>query len=147
MAGVSARSRQSVELRRTLGTQRVEIMGMLGEGSFATVFSCKISEDKRDVAVKIEREVRAGVDVLGPESFLESFEAVAVMVARALLSPNVLPFVSRSPKDMAPSLPWECFIILQLSERLLCQGQREGDSVTLPPITVSLGRRSFVVGR
>lgn len=64
MADANVRSRHLVDLTRTLGTQRLDVMGLLGKGSFATVFSCKTSEDRRDVAVKIEREVRPGIGVL-----------------------------------------------------------------------------------
>ncbi|CAN0139013.1 unnamed protein product [Scytosiphon promiscuus] len=94
MALVNARSRQPVGMTKTLGTQRLDITGMLGKGSFARVFSCKTSEDQRQVAIKIEHE------------------------------------------DVAPSLPWECFIVLQLSERLFRERKRQNGSALLPPISV-----------
>ncbi|CAN0441730.1 unnamed protein product [Ectocarpus sp. 12 AP-2014] len=94
MAKVNVGSRRPVALARSLGNQRINVLGVLGEGAFAVVFSCKFSKDQRDVAVKVEY------------------------------------------KEDAPSLPWECFITLQLSERLLHRRQRKICSVTEAPITV-----------
>ncbi|CAM9995135.1 unnamed protein product [Ectocarpus sp. 6 AP-2014] len=94
MAKVNVGSRRPVALARSLGNQRINVLGVLGEGAFAVVFACKFNKDQRDVAVKVEY------------------------------------------KEDAPSLPWECFITLQLSERLLHRRQRKVYSVTEAPITV-----------
>ena len=59
MAKAKSGSRRRVVFARTLGTQAIDVLGVLGEGTTAVVFSCKIHEDKRDVAVKIEHQVRA----------------------------------------------------------------------------------------
>lgn len=51
-------SRQPVSLAWKLGDQRLDVVGVLGEGALAIVFSCKVGEDQRNVAVKVERQVR-----------------------------------------------------------------------------------------
>lgn len=56
MAKVRGGSRRQAALTRTLGNRRIDIVGVLGEGSFAVVYSCKLDEDQR-VAVKVERQV------------------------------------------------------------------------------------------
>lgn len=56
MTKVRGGSRRPAALTRTLGDTRIEIIGVLGEGSFAVVYSCKFDEDQR-VAVKVERQV------------------------------------------------------------------------------------------
>lgn len=61
MAKTKVGSRRPAVLTRTLGGQRVDVLGVLGEGAFAVIFSCKISEGQRDVAVKVERQVRMGL--------------------------------------------------------------------------------------
>lgn len=58
-------SRRPAVLTRTLGGQRIDVMGVLGEGAFAVVFSCKINEGQRDVAVKVERQVRTSLFWVG----------------------------------------------------------------------------------
>lgn len=57
MATVKAGSRKQITLSRVLGEQRMDIIGMLGKGAYAVVFSCKIDGDQRNLAVKIEHEV------------------------------------------------------------------------------------------
>lgn len=57
-AKVTIGSRRPVALARKLGDQSIDVMGVLGEGALAVVFSCKVCEDQRDVAVKVERQVR-----------------------------------------------------------------------------------------
>lgn len=52
-------SRRRVVFSRPLGTQLIDVLGVLGKGATAEVFSCKAREDQRDVAVKIEHQVRA----------------------------------------------------------------------------------------
>ncbi|CAM9151163.1 unnamed protein product [Discosporangium mesarthrocarpum] len=59
---------------RKLGSERVKVLGVLGEGAFAVVYFCRRLDDGEELAVKIERP--------------------------------------------AESLPWECFITLQLRQRL-----------------------------
>ena len=61
MAKVKVGSRRPAVLTRTLGSQQIDVLGVLGEGAFAVIFSCKISKDNRKVAVKIERQVGAGL--------------------------------------------------------------------------------------
>lgn len=61
MTKVKVGRRRPVVMTRTLGGQRIDVLGVLGEGAFAVIFSCKISEGQRDVAVKIERQVRTGL--------------------------------------------------------------------------------------
>lgn len=56
MAKIRGGSRRQATLTRSLGDRRIEIIGVLGEGSFAVVYSCKFDEDQR-VAVKVERQV------------------------------------------------------------------------------------------
>lgn len=58
-AKVKGGSRRPAPLVRKLGDQRVDVMGVLGKGALAMVFSCKVGEDQRNVAVKVERQVRA----------------------------------------------------------------------------------------
>lgn len=58
VAKVNVGSRRPAPLARKLGNQRIDVMGVLGEGALAVVFSCMFSEDQRDVAVKVERQVR-----------------------------------------------------------------------------------------
>lgn len=58
MAKVKVGSRRPAVLTRTLGSQQIDVLGVLGEGAFAVIFSCKISEGQRIVAVKVERQVR-----------------------------------------------------------------------------------------
>lgn len=60
MAKVKDGSRRPAVLTRTLGGQRIDVFGVLGEGAFAVIFSCKISEGQRDVAVKVEQQVKTG---------------------------------------------------------------------------------------
>lgn len=57
MAKVNVGSRRPAALTRSLGNQRIDVLGVLGEGAFAVVFSCKLSKDQRDVAVKVEYQV------------------------------------------------------------------------------------------
>lgn len=57
MAKVNVGSRRPVALARSLGNQRINVLGAIGEGAFAVVFSCKFSKDQRDVAVKVEYKV------------------------------------------------------------------------------------------
>lgn len=52
--------RQQVLARRRLGNKTVEVLGLLGKGSFAGVFSCRAIGSQEAMAVKLEREVRAG---------------------------------------------------------------------------------------
>ena len=58
MAKVKVGSRRPAVLTRMLGSQQMDVLGVLGEGAFAVIFSCKISEGQRRVAVKLERQVR-----------------------------------------------------------------------------------------
>lgn len=60
MAKVKGGSRRPAVLTRTLGSQKIDVLGVLGEGAFAVIFSCKIGEGQRKVAVKVERQVRTG---------------------------------------------------------------------------------------
>eukprot|EP00903_Cladosiphon_okamuranus_P007665 g7433.t1 len=92
MAKVEGGSRRPAVLTRTLGSQKIDVLGVLGEGAFAVIFSCKVSDGQRKVAVKVERQ------------------------------------------DDAPSLPWECFITLQLSERLLRRHREKTDNFTQPVV-------------
>lgn len=55
---VNVGSRRRAPLARKLGNQQIDVLGVLGEGALAVVFSCKVSEDQRNVAVKVERQVR-----------------------------------------------------------------------------------------
>lgn len=57
MGKTKSGSRREVALARTLGTRRFFVLGVLGEGASAVVFSCKAGEDHRHVAVKIELQV------------------------------------------------------------------------------------------
>lgn len=58
MAKVKVGSRRPAALTRTLGSQQIDVLGVLGEGAFGAIFSCKISEGQHNVAVKVERQVR-----------------------------------------------------------------------------------------
>ncbi|CAM9670441.1 unnamed protein product [Laminaria digitata] len=87
-------SRRRVVHSQTLGTQVVDVLGVLGQGAAAVVFSCKGHEDQRDVAVKIEHQVKQ------------------------------------------PSIPWECFTMLQLHERLLHRRLSDGNNSHQPTVVV-----------
>lgn len=60
MPKVKHGSRQQVLLRLHLGDKLVNVMGMLGMGANAAVFSCSFAGSKQNLAVKIERQVRTG---------------------------------------------------------------------------------------
>lgn len=49
--------RRQLLSRRRLGSETVEVLGLLGEGASAAVFSCRVAESQQYLAVKIEREV------------------------------------------------------------------------------------------
>ncbi|CAM9280824.1 unnamed protein product [Sphacelaria rigidula] len=85
MGKVKHGPRQQPLARHRLGTKSIDVLGLLGKGSFADVFSCKVVGKPGTMAVKIERE------------------------------------------EKAPTLPWECFIILQLHERLRRLPREGGD--------------------
>ncbi len=57
MAKANVGSRRPAILTRTLGDQDIDVVGVLGEGAFAVVFSCKVNKGQRDVAVKVEHTV------------------------------------------------------------------------------------------
>ena len=57
MGNVRLGSRRRILSSRTLGTQRLEVMGILGEGGYATVYACKVDDARRYVAVKVEFQV------------------------------------------------------------------------------------------
>lgn len=58
MVKANVGSRRPAILARKLGDQDIDVVGVLGEGAFAMVFSCKVNGGQRDVAVKVERTVR-----------------------------------------------------------------------------------------
>lgn len=58
MSKVKGGSCRRVLTERSLGNRKVDVMGVLGEGAFAVVFSCRSDEDRHGVAVKIELQVR-----------------------------------------------------------------------------------------
>lgn len=101
---------------------------MLGEGAFATVYACKVN-GRYDVAVKIELQVNP---VIG---FTGSFN----MPCKFAFTNN---FFETNPfwflqKCTALSLPWECFVTLQLRDRLLHRCEAETTRVQ-PEIEVSV---------
>ena len=58
MVKANVGSRRQAVLARALGDQELDVEGVLGEGAFAVVYSCKANRRQRDVAVKVEHTVR-----------------------------------------------------------------------------------------
>lgn len=52
------KSRQNIIVQLRLGDHTANVIGLLGVGSFAAVFSCSFPGDEQLVAVKLERQVR-----------------------------------------------------------------------------------------
>lgn len=142
MAKAKGGSRRRVAFAQTLGTQVVGVLGVLGEGATAVVFSCKSHEDQRDVAVKIEHQVRAYFSAIfqasGFASFFLSIGLKAGVVASFEVCVHFVLYNSVVLQVKAPSIPWECFTMLQLREKILHRHHSDGTNSHRPLVVVSL---------